>query len=504
MKNDDLHLISREEQLYLQILEDLNKPRGDGLKVDLKTRLHNDQIEQLKPLYDEGNEINSMFLACGRKYGKTELMAYALWRHALLNPNSSCYYVAPENNHAREILWRNGRIQKFLAEDCKKYIKKITDQDMTIWFKNGSFIRLIGSDNYMVANGLTPSIAVYDEFKGFNHRWHTEFAPNRAAKAAPLIIIGTKPRSGNKNMDQYDEILEYAKAHPKTWYVAERTTFDNPINHLPAQKEVIEQEIAQLLARGEEDVVQLEYYSRRISGGKRAIFPMFDKDKHVFAHDELYNKIKRDVKKLDWYIIKDPGTVTCFGVLIAAINPYSKEIYILDEIYETDQRETSTRKIYPRSEAKALELYPGSNIHDDFIKTADEAAAWYMNEVMDQFGVYFSPTSKNHNKKEDGISLIKDIMLFNLIQISDRCTNLAIEIDKYALDDRGNIPKKHDHLIDCLRYLLAAAHYNMHEMLEAVRTRSDKDTIQKNRFRDPGFEDEEPKDWMANVFKDWT
>jgi hypothetical protein len=200
---------------------------------------------------------------------------------------------------------------------------------------------------------------------------------------------------------------------------------------------------------------------------------------------------------------RDPGTVTCFGVLIAAINPYSKEIYILDEIYETDQRETSTRKIYPRSEAKALELYPGSNIHDDFIKTADEAAAWYMNEVMDQFGVYFSPTSKNHNKKEDGISLIKDIMLFNLIQISDRCTNLAIEIDKYALDDRGNIPKKHDHLIDCLRYLLAAAHYNMHEMLEAVRTRSDRDTIQKNRFRDPG-EDEEPKDWMANVFKDWT
>ena len=190
---DKLHLLSEEEHLYLQIIQDLNKPFGDGTKVGLKGRLHEDQIKQLAPLYDTTNTVNSLFLSCGRKYGKTELVGYVLWRHALLNPGSACYYVGPEATHARKILWDTQRIQKFMGKDTNKYMLKTQDQPMKIILKNGSFIQLVGSDNYAVANGLTPHIAVYDEFKAFNHRWHTEFAPNRAAKAAPLVIIGTKP-----------------------------------------------------------------------------------------------------------------------------------------------------------------------------------------------------------------------------------------------------------------------------------------------------------------------
>ena len=506
--DDKLHLISPEEQLYLQILEDLNKPRGDGLQVGLTTRLHDDQIEQLKPLYDESNEINSLFLSCGRKWGKTELVGYILWRHALLNPGSACYYVGPEAVHARKILWDNRRIQRYLGNDTDKYLDKskgrsgYKDQEMKIMLRNGSFIQIVGSDNYQVANGLTPYIAVYDEFKAFNHRWHTEFAPNRAAKAAPLVIIGTKPRAGNKNMDQYDEILEYAQQNPKEWYVAERTTFDNPINHLPAQKQIIDQEIKQLMARGEEDVVQLEYYSKRVPGGKRSIFPMFDKQTHVRPHSEMIDEISRDLKRLEWYLITDPGTVTCFGALFAAINPYSKKIYILDELYVTEIKETSTRRMYPRMEAKCLNLYPGSKLDEDWTKVTDEAAAWFRNEVMDQYGIYFMPTDKNNNKKEDGLSLIKDILVYNLVEISSNCVNLVMEIEKYAIDDKGNIPKRYDHLIDCFRYLLSSSNYNMHEVLEAVRYRSEKYIIKKGRHR--GIEDDDfgvADDWMSSIFK---
>lgn len=433
----------------------------------------------------------------------TELVGYVLWRHALLNPGSACYYVGPEATHARKILWDTQRIQKFMGKDTSKYLLKTQDQPMKIILKNGSFIQLVGSDNYAVANGLTPHVAVYDEFKAFNHRWHTEFAPNRAAKAAPLVIIGTKPRPGNKNMDQYNEILEYANMNPKEWYVAERTTFDNPINHLPAQKQIIDQEIKQLLARGEEDVVQLEYYSKVLPGGKKSIFPMFDRNQHIKPHDKLINEISKDIKRMEWYLIADPGTVTCFGALLACINPYSKQVYILDEIYEKNQRETSTRRIYPRMEGKALDLYPGSSVDDDWMKVADEAAAWYMNEVMDQFHIYFSPTNKNHNKKEEGLSLIKDQMIHKLVNISDRCVHLANEVEKYSLDDKGNIPKINDHLIDCWRYLNGAAHYNMHEILEAVRYRSDQETIRKGRYRNLKHSSEKRSkddDWMRGVF----
>jgi len=463
-------ILTQHDQLALQILEDMNKPIGDGLKAGLSTRLHQGQIEVLSPLYRDG--IKNLFLACGRKFGKSEVVGYVLWKHALENPGSACYYVGPEAAHARKIMWDRQRIQRFLGKDTAKYIQTIKSQEMMVRLHNGSFIQILGSDNYAVANGLTPDIAVYDEFKAFNPHWHTEFAPNRAAKAAPLIIIGTRPRPGNKNMDQYNEILEYSKTDPKS-RVFFKTTWDNPINHMPEQKDMIEQEIAQLKARGEEDVVQLEYYSRYVPGGKKAIFPMLDKNRHTKPHQDIYLELKNDIKKLEWYCITDPGTTTCFAALIACMNPYTKKLYIVDEIYEKDQSQTSVRSIYPRLDNMMQRYYPNSSIEDDWIKVYDEAAAWFTTEVMDQYGIYFMPTQKHHNKKEHGLSLIKDQLIYDLVTISDRCTNLFYEMERYAKDNKGNIPKFNDHLIDCFRYLNSASHYNMVEVLEIKKQQND-------------------------------
>jgi len=494
--SDQKVVLNRNEQLWLQIKEDLNKPQGDGIKVGLTSRLHDDQIEQLKQLYL--HDKKDIFLSCGRKWGKTELMCYVLWKHALENPGSACYYVAPEGAHARELIWENNRLQNFLGKDSKKYVKGISNQKMVLSFNNGSYIRCIGSENYMVANGLTPSIAVYDEFKGFNPRWHVEFAPNRAAKAAPLIIIGTKPRAGNRNMDQYNEVLEYMRKN-KDSYVADRTTFDNPINHLPAQKKIIDQEIAQLKERGEFDVVELEYYSRVVPGGKRAIFPMFRRERHVQTHTDIIDSIKRDISKLDWYCIADPGSTTCFATLFAAIHPYTRQLYILDNLYEKNQEMTSTRKIYPKMDDKMMEFYPKSSVHDDWTKVTDEAAAWFATEAMAQYGVYFMPTQKFLNKKEHGLSLIKDLLIHDLVVISDRCEDLITEMEKYAKDDKGNIPKKDDHLIDCFRYLLGAANYDMVEVLER---KMQKNNDLRDRFRryeqDEHIWKSQSEDWTEN------
>lgn len=431
----------------------------------------------------------------------TELICYVLWKHALENPGSACYYVAPEGSHARELIWENQRLQRFLGSDSAKYLNQPKNQTMVLPFKNGSYIRCIGSENYMVANGLTPSIAVYDEFKGFNHRWHIEFAPNRAAKAAPLIIIGTKPRAGNKNMEQYNEVFEYAKTD-KHAYVAERTTFDNPINHLPAQKEVIEREIEQLRARGEEDVVQLEYYSKVIPGGKRAVFPMLRKEEHVFPHNQLIREIERDRKKLEWYCITDPGTTTVFGALFAALNRYTGKLYILDEIYETEQKNTSTGLIIPKIQTKCLDLYPKSDINDDWMKATDDAAAWFMNETMSRFGIYFSPAEKWKGTKEDGLSIIKDQLIYNSVVISSRCENLFREMEMYAKDATGKIPKKNDHLIDAYRYLNGLANYDFHTIKEFVKHR---EPVEEGRFRSPNFNDlvDHDNNWDMNFDEDF-
>ena len=246
-------------------MTDLNKPRGLGIDVGLKTRLHKGQIDALSCLYDD-SDVLTLFLACGRKFGKTEAVGYILWRHALENPGSACYYVGPQKDHARKLLWDNRRIQRYLENDSDKYIDRIENDTMTIRFKNGSYIQILGSDNYAVANGLTPSIAVYDEFKHFREIWHTEFSPNRAALGAKLIVIGTKPRPENRNYKQYEALLKFYKNDPRGKLI-EKTTFDNPINTMPAQAAAIQVEIDQLRQDDQEDVIQLEYYSKVIPGG---------------------------------------------------------------------------------------------------------------------------------------------------------------------------------------------------------------------------------------------
>jgi hypothetical protein len=488
-------VLTPEEQLYLEVISDLNKPRGFGLRTGLKTRLHQGQIDALSNIFIK--KCRLLVQPCGRKFGKTEEAAYFLWEGALKNPYSANYYIAPESSHGRKIIWDTHRLQRFLEGDTNKYIKSIKNQEMKIELKNGSFIQVVGSENFGAANGLTPDRAVYDEFKLFHPRWHVDFAPNLVVKDAALLIIGTYPTPGDRNLEQYYEIIESAK-NSKRAQVVEKTTFDNPINHLPEIKAAIEFEIEQLRARGDEDIVQREYYSKIVPGGRRAVFPMLSQAVHVKKHEDIMEEIGRDINKLDWYCIADPGSTTCFAALFAAIHPYSRKVYIVDELYEKDQQNTSTRRIYPKMDHKMMEFYPNSDVNDDWFKVADEAAAWFMVEAMSQYNTYFAPTMKHMNKKEHGLSLIKDMLIHQVVVISDRCRNLVDEMEKYAKDSKGNIPKSNDHLIDCFRYLLGASNYNMVEVMERLKKDNDTD----RRFftiKEDSQEYNKEKDWTFGI-----
>ena len=146
---------------------------------------------------------------------------------------------------------------------------------------------------------------------------------------------------------------------------------------------------------------------------------------------------------------------------------------------------------------------PTYDIKYDWKKGYDEAAAWFANEAMDQFDDYFIPTDKFHNKKEEGLSLIKDMLIHNLVIISDKCENLFKEMQEYSKDDKGNIPKKNDHLIDCFRYFNGLAYYNMNEVIEAVKIQYDRDSIRENRLRHPSDYEDKSDDWIDNIFIDF-
>ena len=60
-------------------------------------------------------------------------------------------------------------------------------------------------------------------------------------------------------------------------------------------------------------------------------------------------------------------------------------------------------------------------------------------------------------------------MIYNLVRISDRCVKLKWEIEVYAKNDNGDIPKKNDNWIDCFSYLNANSHYKLLEVLEIIQ-----------------------------------
>ena len=198
--------------------------------------------------------------------------------------------------------------------------------------------------------------------------FHTEMNPNRIVRKAPLVIIGTPPKPGDRNQDQYMEFADECTTRKDCAHIV-ASSYDNPYT----PKEEIDREIEKLRIRGETDVIKREYFGEISLGGRNSIFPMFD-PKKMGSFKGVMNDIQKDIKKLDWYCITDPGTTTCFAVLFAAINPYTKQVYLLDELYETSQENTTVRQIYPRIKAKMKELNPHIEI-DDWYKVYDEAAA---------------------------------------------------------------------------------------------------------------------------------
>lgn len=415
---------------------------------------HPGQVKIGKALFQDG--FKEIFAQCGRNFGKTDLVGYCLWRWAMMNPGSENYYFSPFMKQSREIIWATNRLQRF---GPKEWVKSINNTEMRITFHNGSFIKCDGSDNVDAYRGVKPKgVSVFDEFKDFKPEFYDAYEPNRAAYESPIVLIGTPP----DRECQYLDLSREFETNPKKFFYR-GPSWENP--HI--SREWLEEQRRILIERGEEDVWQREYEAKYVPGGVSKIFPMVDRS-YVLPHDRIIRNIRRDYKKLEWFVCSDPAAATVFGVLFGALNRYKKEWFILDELYITEPGLMSVDQVGRRIFEKCEE-WPLA----DWFKTYDEASTWFANEMLDRFDDAWHPTHKHLNKKEDGLSLQKDIFLAKKEFISDRCVKYFWELDNYYKDKNGKIPKENDHLIDCRRYMNGAANYVLNEEKEYIESRDE-------------------------------
>jgi len=411
---------------------------------------HPGQVEIGRPLIR--GDSKEVFAQCGRNFGKTELVSYLLWRFAWTYAGSENYYFAPYMKQAREILWASRRVQTFGPE---AWVKEINNTEMRVTFQNGSFIKLDGSDNVDAYRGVKPKgLSVFDEFKDFREEFYDAYDPNRAAFNSPLMIIGTPPELEG----QYTKLAkDYATDTTKRFF--QMPTHSNP--HI--NPGWLERKRNELYALGEGDKWEREYLARFVPGGANAIFPMLSRQ-IMKRHDELLAELWRDRKKLEWILWADPAGASCFAVIFCAVNPYSKKVYCLDEIYELHQTEMTVGRIWPRIKAIRDELWDDGEWRQGY----DEASTWFANEVLDSFNEGLEPTQKMRSDKLTGLSLLKDAILQGKLVMSERCQKLYWEMERYRKDASGKIPKKDDHLIDCLRYVFDSLPYSVKREEEII------------------------------------
>ncbi len=454
-----------------------------------KRPLHDAQVKVLRDYFNNGIRVCQS--QWSRNGGKTECALALANLACLLKDNFQAIIVCPELKQAKKIYWHKKRLQNYAPP---QYIKDVSTTDLKVDFVNGSLITVDGCENYEALRGIKPDLVIYDEFQHHSKEFHLEvMQPNLLSKSTALFIFGTPPKDRSAYyVDFRHELLRAIEHGDKESSYYE---FDARINPVNDPGELAKRRKA-LYDSGNEVIWQREYEGKLVFGGEDVVFPKWKPAQHVRIHRTVMSYLDHDKRKLKWLTICDPGTSTCFAVLFACYNPYTQQIFLLDEIYERDRARTDTRQIFDRIRKKEQELYPESQ-QTDWHRVYDEAAAWFQREVIANYKhqyskINLSPTHKQKSDEETEISRVKMLMAEeNSLTVSDRCYWLRWEIESYVTDENGKYPDKNNHLIDCFKYLMDATGWKLIERA---------DPTQAIPHMDPNSHSAcDPADWADNV-----
>jgi hypothetical protein len=426
--------VNKNSILYLaQVIQEMNE----------RLKPHEIQAKIGHALFYE--KCKNIFVNAARNVGKTEIACHLLWRYALENPGSENYILEPYVTQGREILWVSNRIQ---SAGHPRHIISVNNTEMRITLRNKSFIKVSGSDNHAALAGIKPKgLIVYDEIADHREDSIKNMEPNRAAHDSPALFIGSPPEFHC----YFVELMELAQKSPH-WRYFHAPTSANP--HI--SKEWLARKKEEMIMQGDLEGYLRSYEGLYVKGGKRNIFPQYLK----LELQPIDKILPKDINKWQMYIISDPATTSTFGVLFILFNPYTRKIKIIDEIYEQQMSSMTTREIWNQiDEIKAK--YSGVT---SFEYGYDEAAAWFMNETTEvRPDVWLTPSKKSEYGVGTSISLLRDAIHRDYVEVSTNCVKFDFEMRNYLKKDNGKIPKENDHLINCAQYFLHLINYSLDE-----------------------------------------
>ncbi len=405
------------------------------------------QIPFVRALFYEG--YKDLGAQCGRGAGKTEVSSYCLWRWAMENPGSENYFIGPLAIQMKEIVWASGRIQNFGPSE---WIESINNTECRITLKNGSFIKIEGSNNAEKLRGIKPKgLIIWDEGKDCDPQAIEAMDPNRARYNAPMIFIGTPPDRDGPFMTRMRQL----ESDPRSFFTR-ATSYDNTYN----EKSWLDRKRDLLIQAGLEDVWRREYMAEFVQGGNRSVFPMVPR-MPVRPLKEMWPK---DSYKWVLYVGFDPASTSVFAVEFFLFNPFSKKVIPVGEIYESRPEYCTARKIRDAVNEKISEF---NKLGIKAIEMVyDSSARWFKQELVEIDETWWlSPCDKSSGLQGE-ISCWRGVLSHGHFEWTDATPKLRWEMENYILDDKGRLPDKDDHAWQAGAYILKAMGFDFNERLE--------------------------------------
>lgn len=427
---------------------------------------HDKQQQVIQAIFEKG--YKRIFIRKGRKGGGTETLLYPAARIAGCFDKMACYIIGPQYNLQKEIVWQNNRIHKFIPPEWNA---KLKESEGRVRLPNGSFIKVHGADNHKSLVGIEGDLFIFDELKDHDPRAYKNCYPNIASRDAIWIVCGAPP----KNKSNFYYQLEQQIKDDPDWFFIHWSTWDNAVN-LPGGAEWIQNEKDAYYRHGNWDEWETEWEARYVFGGKRTVLSGFratGENPHVIPYDVLESLIIADKNKLKWFQVFDPGYATCFAIIFGCYNPYTSEIFILDEIYETNRARLSINDIWPRVVAKQEALLPGGALR--WRRIVDSAAPGFPQEVRARWGkdIRFGLTVKDPDDEDKYFRVWNGALSTNRFRIADRCAHMIFEMENYLTEEDGKYPDEHNHTLDSFRYFLKAFNYTFNQKQDDIIYESD-------------------------------
>lgn len=173
------------------------------------------------------------------------------------------FYMAPYYNQVRQIIWEGatGTGRRFLDYVPRSLIEKKTTQDMRLELKNGSIIKLVGSDTIDRIVGSNPVGVFMTEFSLHKPEAWNYLRPILAENGGVAFFNGT-PRG----LNHCHQLFRLAEKDP-LWFTQHLTRDDTGVPTL----EAIENDRRSGMP---ESLIQQEYYCEWTSSSENTLIPL--------------------------------------------------------------------------------------------------------------------------------------------------------------------------------------------------------------------------------------